>query len=125
MRSCGLLLLILAGLVVLPGCVKSSIAPVKGRVMFDGEPVANAAITFSPVPTNDGDLESGKPATGFTDQDGNYILSTFKALDGALVGEHRVTVSLDNSNKAKCKREKRLTLEVKRGDNDFEIEMDR
>jgi len=69
-------------------------------------------------------LETGKPAAGFTDPDGNFVLSTFKKYDGALVGPHAVQVSLDDTKPARCKKSKALTVEVKPGSNDFTIEMD-
>src|SRR5262245_51060876 len=104
------------------GCANQSMAPVKGRVMFNGQPVKEAAVTFSPTGAP-GQLETGKPGTGFTNTDGNFELSTFKNYDGALIGSHSVLVTLDDTNPAKCKRSKGLTLEVKPGDNTFTIEM--
>src|SRR5262249_11427033 len=77
----------------------------------------------NPVPKNEGDREAGKPGTGFTDADGNFELSTFHARDGALLGAHRVSVVLDNTNPARCAREKRLTWEVKPGTNTVDIEL--
>jgi hypothetical protein len=108
---------------LMAGCGGPRLAPVKGRVLFNGQPVKEAAITFSPVGQAD-QLETGKPANGFTDADGTFQLSTFKKYDGALVGPHTVHVSIDDTNPAKCKRSKALTLEVKPGSNDFTIEMD-
>jgi hypothetical protein len=98
-------------------------APVKGRVMFDGKPVTKAAVTFSPT-GSPGQLETGKPGTGFTDAEGSFELSTFKNYDGALIGAHSVHVTLDDTNPAKCQRVKALSLEVKPGENTFTIEMD-
>ena len=72
-------------------------APVRGRVVCDGKPVNQASLIFSPVPRNEDATEAGKPATGFTDAEGKYVLSTHRALDGALVGQHRVTVTLDDA----------------------------
>ena len=109
--------------VLLPGCGGPRMAPVKGRVVFNGQPVKEAAVTFSPA-GGEGQLETGKPAAGFTDEDGNFRLSTFKNYDGALVGTHNVHVMIDDTNPAKCKRTKFLTLEVKSGSNEFTIEMD-
>jgi hypothetical protein len=111
------------GLVFLSGCGGPTMSRVKGRVMFNGQPVKEAQVTFSPLGQN-GQLETGKPATGFTDDDGNFELSTFKNFDGALVGSHNVHVVLDDTNPAKCKRMKDLTLDVKSGPNEFTIEMD-
>jgi hypothetical protein len=98
-------------------------APVKGRVTCNGKPVGEAAVTFSPAPRFDGDKEPGKPATGFTEADGTYVLSTCKKLDGALIGKHRVTVVLDETNRARCAREKSTVLEVKPGPNQLDIEL--
>jgi uncharacterized GH25 family protein len=106
------------------GCGGPSVAPVKGRVVFNGEPVKEAQITFSPTTSDAKQLEAGKPGTGFTDADGNFRLSTFKSHDGALVGMHNVLVMIDDTNPAKCKRTKNVTLEVKPGSNEFTIEMD-
>lgn len=81
----------LVGLVLaLPatGCGKPKppTAPVTGRVLLDGKPVAGAAVMFEPV-------DGGVPARGSTAADGGFKLSTFGRDDGALVGRHRVSVS--------------------------------
>jgi len=105
------------------GCGGQRIAPVKGRVTFNGHPVKDAAITFSP--TGEPELkETGKPGTGFTDENGDFVLSTFKNFDGAIVGKHSVHVEIDATNPTKCKLIKDVTLEVNSGQNDFTIEMD-
>jgi hypothetical protein len=122
MRSLSLIAAVFIGLMSC-GCSSQPMAPVKGRVMFNGKPVKAAAVTFSPAGAA-GQKETGKPGTGFTDDDGNFQLSTFSNYDGALVGNHAVLVTLDDTNPAKCKREKSLTLEVKSGPNEFTIEMD-
>ena len=98
---------VFAGLVVLAllsGCGGPQMARVKGKVTCNGKPVAQATITFSPMQRHDKDREPGKPATGFTDEKGTYDLSTFRHYDGALVGKHRVTVTLDDANPARCPR---------------------
>jgi len=91
--------------------------------MFNGQPVKEAAVTFSPA-GGANQLDTGKPATGFTDADGNFALSTFTEYDGAIVGTHTVNVVVDDTNPARCKRSKGVTLEVKPGPNEFTIEMD-
>src|SRR5262249_349714 len=60
------LLLSALGLLTLGGCSGPSMAPVKGQVMYNGKPVKAAAVPFSPTGPP-GQLETGKPATGFTD----------------------------------------------------------
>src|SRR5262249_37913654 len=122
MKARVLFLVVVAGAAFLAGC-EPTLAPVKGRVTCNGKPVAEAQITFDPVPKNEGDRDAGKPGTGFTDAAGNDRLTTFHAGDGALVGPHRVSVVLDNTNPARCTREKRLTWEVKPGTNQVDIEL--
>ena len=122
MKARVLSLAVLAGSALLAGCTPN-LAPVKGHVTCNGKPVAEAQITFNPVAKNEGDLEAGKPATGFTDAEGNFVLSTFRANDGALIGQHHVSVFLDNTNPARCTREKQFTWEVKPGSNEVEIEL--
>lgn len=62
-------------------------APVTGTVLLDGSPLAGASVAFTP---NGG----GRAATGTTDESGQFQLTTFEQNDGALVGEHSVSVSL-------------------------------
>ncbi|QDT66518.1 carboxypeptidase regulatory-like domain-containing protein [Calycomorphotria hydatis] len=59
-------------------------AKVIGVLTFQGSPVVNANVMFIPA--------SGRPASGTTDSEGKFKLSTFVEHDGALVGTHRVTV---------------------------------
>lgn len=123
MKIRALLLILGLGLLVLTGCGGKPMAPVQGKITCNGKPVGQAAIIFAPVPQSEDDREPGKPATGFSDADGNYVLSTYKALDGAIVGQHKVKVSLDDTNPARCKRLKEYTLEVKPGPNELNIEL--
>jgi hypothetical protein len=116
---------IVVGLTLIAGCGTETIAPVTGRVTFQGRSVAEASIAFSPAPRFEGDKEPGKPATGFTSADGRFVLSTYRPRDGALIGKHRVVVFLDDTNPTKCKRNKRFEVEVKPGANNLaDIEMD-
>jgi hypothetical protein len=108
---------------LLAGCAGPTLAPVTGKVTCNGKPVKDAAITFSLVPASEDQKETGKPATGWTEADGSYYLSTFKDRDGALIGKHSVLVVLDDTNPAKCKREQRITWEVKPGTNEVNIEL--
>jgi uncharacterized GH25 family protein len=96
---------------------------VKGRVLCNGKPVKEAAVTFSPIASAADNLEPGKPGTGFTDEEGLFELSSYAAFDGAQVGEHDVRVVLDDTNPAKCKRALALKLEVKPGQNEFQLDM--
>jgi hypothetical protein len=60
---------------------------VEGIVTLDGNPLAGATITFVP------EQEGRRPASGVTDDDGSFELTTFQAGDGALAGDYKVTVS--------------------------------
>jgi hypothetical protein len=115
--------LLISAAVLLSGCGGPTMAPVKGRVVCHGKPVGAAAVVFSPVPKAETDRESGKPGTGYSESDGTFVLSTFKVRDGALIGPHRVTISLEETNPAKCKRVTKLVKDVKVGDNDIELDL--
>jgi len=89
----------LAWLLLLPllllGCAKSrpKVAPVSGRVTLDKKPLANAHVAFSAAEpgANSANLES----TAQTDEQGRYSLQTNDdKRDGALVGAHKVRISL-------------------------------
>jgi hypothetical protein len=124
MRSFSLFLVALVVVGGLSGCGGPSMAPVKGRVMWKGKPVKEAQLTFSPQGKSADDKEPGKPGTGFTDDEGYYVLSTYRAEDGAHIGEHKVTIMVDDTNKARCKRLTQLKREVKSGANDFEFDLE-
>ncbi len=59
---------------------------VKGTVTYKGEPLPEASIMFF------GDKGS-PPATGQTDADGAFRLTTFEPNDGAIPGEYTVTIA--------------------------------
>ncbi|QDU37814.1 Nickel uptake substrate-specific transmembrane region [Maioricimonas rarisocia] len=61
--------------------------PVQGTVLYNGEPVADASVSFS---STGGDKSVG--AAGKTDDQGTFTLTTYEPGDGAVAGEHRVTV---------------------------------
>src|SRR5262249_9732703 len=90
MRACSLsaVCVCVAVLIGSSGCGGPAMATVRGKVTCKGKAVAQAHLIFAPVPRSPEDREPGKPATGFTDDNGEYILSTFREYDGALVGPH-------------------------------------
>ena len=61
---------------------------VNGVVTLDGRPVEGAAVLFSP--------DEGRPASGTTNAQGEFELQTFAPGDGAVLGTHKVTVTLKN-----------------------------
>ncbi len=69
------------------GCGYRRPAQVKttGTVTLDGEPVAQASLMFIP--------DSGRPASGNTNKDGAFELSSYGGNDGLPAGNYRVTVT--------------------------------
>jgi hypothetical protein len=87
-------------LVALQGCSGGvRFAPVTGKVTLDGKPVAKAVVTFNPLPQPGSDI-AGDSASGTTDENGQYTLKSYVQgdwKDGAQVGKHKVTISLQES----------------------------
>src|SRR5262245_12689786 len=83
----------LALLVALPGCNRSpvDIAPVYGKVTIDNKPLFQGKVMFAPVAKGNS-VNPGKPAWGNIQPDGSFRLTTYKNNDGAIVGEHMVTI---------------------------------
>ena len=75
-------------LLIVFGCSSGDprVAPVVGTVTLDGSPVKDASVAFQPA-------GGGRPAVGRTNSDGTFALTTFKALDGAIIGDHVVTIT--------------------------------
>src|SRR5262245_56563198 len=68
------------------GCGGASMSPVAGVVLLDGKPLAGASIQFVPQ-------GKGRDATGQTDQNGQFTMSTVQPRDGMLAGEYKVVIS--------------------------------
>ncbi len=70
------------------GCGPShpDLVPVSGAVTFQGKPVVGAQVTFMAP-------DAARAAFGVTDAEGKFRLSTFGTEDGAVVGNHTVTVA--------------------------------
>jgi hypothetical protein len=78
---------VVAALAIWCGCNNSAgpkLAPAGGVVRFAGKPLVGARVIFNPA--------SGRPATGTTDAEGRFQLSTLRPGDGAMLGPHRVAV---------------------------------
>ena len=94
MAACNMLILV--WFLTSVGCGKSyPLAPVSGRIEVDHKPLAHAEVTFSPLAGADQPISTGK-----TDENGAFTLSlnNESRSQGALVGEHRVLISLDVRN---------------------------
>lgn len=61
-----------------------SVASVSGTVTYQGQPVADAMVSFIP--------EKGAPGNGQTDASGKYTIST-RGKNGAVLGLNKVTVT--------------------------------
>lgn len=76
----------------LAGCFGGDDGPelgdVSGTVTLDGEPLAGATVTFTPVET-----DIGGPSIAQTDEDGYYELRFSISKFGAAVGEHVVQIT--------------------------------
>ena len=57
----------------------------KGTVTVDGKPMPRLSVAFIPA--------SGKLATGETDEQGNFTLTTNQPGDGAMVGSYSVAIN--------------------------------
>lgn len=107
--------------------------PVTGKVTYQGQPISNGLVTF--IPSN-----GSKPASGQTDKNGEFTLSTFGREDGAVFGKHKVTikaykegqdVSLVPADKLSYAVPKKyveeattsLEVEVKKDSNDIVLEL--
>ena len=122
----------------LPGCGQRQdvpeTAPARGLVLYQGKAVNEAEVMFHPQ-------AEGHPAVGRTDADGRFVLTTYDAKDGAVLGTHAVTVRLmptgglpgmeaDSAGAAAIPEKyadpsrSLLTAEVKAGeDNEFKFEL--
>ncbi len=79
------------GVITLAGCSRGNgfppPVPVSGSVSYQGKPVDGASITFL---AGDG---GGRSASGTTDSQGAFQLTTFSTSDGALPGDYTVTIA--------------------------------
>ena len=84
-------LLFLVGFVLSIGCNKGGLPGLvkcEGTVSWKGEPVEEAFVAFSPKSSTD-----GRSASGTTDVQGRFKVSTLNDNDGILPGEYSVTIS--------------------------------
>jgi hypothetical protein len=76
------------------GCESGSkYASVSGRVTLNGQPLANATVSFQPIA--EGSVNAPGPgSTAKTNANGEYKLMAADGRSGAWVGKHRVQISL-------------------------------
>jgi hypothetical protein len=78
----------LFALLVALGCSSSgelTTAPVSGKVTYNGKPVPNGTVMFVP--------DQGPAATGEIAKDGSYRLTTYNDGDGAVLGNHKISIT--------------------------------
>jgi hypothetical protein len=80
-------------LMIVIGCDQGpAIAPVEGKILLDGKPLAGATITTQPIGSGTSNPGSGSFAQ--TDDQGQFRLELVTPKrQGAVVGEHRVMIS--------------------------------
>jgi hypothetical protein len=77
------------------GCGKGKTVKVSGIVTLDDKPLEGALVQFVPL-----DEAKGLSASGRTGSDGTFRLTTRNPNDGAVPGEYRVLVTLDQERPA-------------------------
>ena len=91
-------LLAFAALLPLVGCGsdpdKPKLGKVSGTVTYNGKPIPSGSIIFTPAGAQGG--KTGQSATGQIDN-GKYTLTTFDTGDGAILGQHAVTVTASST----------------------------
>jgi hypothetical protein len=86
--------LLLALSLALAGCSRGKAVKVEGVLTLDGKPFPGATVVFVPAEGN------GRSASGLSEEDGSFRLTTFKPDDGALPGEYKITVSFVEAEKS-------------------------
>ena len=91
LKCCGAMAVAIAIAVTLVGCSsrpanRPATYPVSGIVTFSGSPVAGATVGFQSK------QPQGRSASGITDAEGRYKLTTFSRGDGAPPGDYGVIV---------------------------------
>ena len=72
------------------------VVPVSGKVSQKGKPLTAGEIVF--IPAGGANGSGGHIATGQIGSDGTYRLTTFNTGDGAVLGTHKVTVTLRSAD---------------------------
>jgi hypothetical protein len=75
------------------GADEAPLVKVTGVVRLDGRPLPGATVAFLPL------AKDGRKATGKTDKEGKYEMTTKRDSDGAEPGKYQVTISLIRDGK--------------------------
>lgn len=139
-RSCFIFVIVCLVFPGLVGC-GPQMGQIYGKITFEGQPVTAGSIFFQPKASPD-QFEAGRPASGVPNDKGEFQVSTFKKHDGALVGTHIVSYLppappetsdpvlraklLEHYKKfGKCTLPANYTVEVKPGENQIELKLQR
>ncbi len=100
---------------------KPELGNVHGLVLLDGNPLAGVRVYFQP--------ESGRPSIGITDEAGSYEAKYLVNEEGVKTGPCTVSVEWGEDEvgapiPARYNTKTELKLDVKPGDNTFDIAMD-
>ncbi|MFM8272068.1 MAG: hypothetical protein ACKODX_06995 [Gemmata sp.] len=78
------------GVLLCAGCGGSNVVPVSGTVKLNGQPLANATVSFTPAEG----AAPGPGSIGTTDANGRYTLQVATTnAPGAVIGKHRVSIT--------------------------------
>jgi hypothetical protein len=89
-------LLLAVAVVAAAGCNSWKTVPVSGKVTLNGQPLANASVSFQPI-APEGKVEAGPGSQGKTNDKGEFTLTMSTGERGAMVGKHRVMISKLNT----------------------------
>jgi hypothetical protein len=115
-------------LVLAMGCGDSKHGTVSGTVTLDGQPLANAVVSFQPSST---ELNPGPGSVGRTNDRGEYTLEVVGGGHGAVVGSHKVSIRAGGDGAkapsvavpARYNSKSELKFEVKPGQNTANFEL--
>lgn len=98
------------------GCAGGSgnLNPVKGKVLYKGQPLAGALVTLHP--RGDNSLHVERP-TGFTREDGTFVIVTGQKT-GAAAGEYVVTIICSQPAASSDKGKKKGAMSFDMGNRD-------
>lgn len=134
-QTCWNLLLVVCFLSLMVGCGNSKRLPVKGEVSIDGTPVQEGFMNFTPLPGTEGPTAGAKIADGKYEIDplkslfeGNYVVSIKVWKQSKRVTEDFATGERERGIiqilPPKYNSESELTLELVRGEDTYNFELE-
>lgn len=97
LRPSGAVWLLVLSALFAAGCGKEPpLVKVSGKVTHNGKPVPGLFLNFEP--------DNGRPSWAITDREGRFTLSCFEDNDGAVVGSHRVYVSIKDEGQEEMRK---------------------